>query len=348
MRTTDLVVQPFGERLRSDHQHTPVTFVADGQQVVVILDQGGRFSGELIRSVLEMPTLLGGRRRGCRPRTEDPVARLHCQDTAHRLIDAPLADAAIAHGRRYRVAHLVNAFGGIVDADHIGPRHDRQRCGLAAGTGHTDQALHLDAIGDDHLLEAHAAPQQVSQDRLGQRRRHRLAVMQPRQRDMPGHDYAEVALFNRRVERHQLVLLQVLAIVLQHRQALMRVTVGGAVTRKVLADRDDIRRLQATNEGRAQLADQPGIAREAARADDGIARIAVDVQHRRQIHIEAVGHQALAEHAARLFGQGRRTGRAQRHVAGDVRYVLTQSGDIAAFLIDGEKRRDARELAVER
>ena len=78
---------------------------------------------------------------------------------------------------------------------------------------------------------------------------------------------------------------------------------------------------------------------ERSHADDGIQRIGIDVQYRRQLHVDA--------HAAQLTGGGLShptrqvevTGCADRHVARKDRRAAGDAHDEAALLVDGDKQR---------
>ena len=100
---------------------------------------------------------------------------------------------------------------------------------------------------------------------------------------------------DRRTEWHELHALQALAGDIEHRQRAMRVDVRIAVAGEMLGARDHAFALHAASERGDVAADIRRILAEAARVDDWIVRIDVDIGDRRQDVIDAE-RSSLARH----------------------------------------------------
>ena len=117
------------------------------------------------------------------------------------------------------------------------------------------------------------------------------------------------------------------------RQPEMRIDAGVAVTRKMLAAGDDFLRLHRQHEWQSRL--DHGLRRrsESTRADDRVCGVGVDVEHRREIEVEAEARQ-LAPHGAadscRVPSPTRRIGE-----AGDGR---RRAADATALVIDRNQK----------
>ena len=117
------------------------------------------------------------------------------------------------------------------------------------------------------------------------------------------------------------------------RQPEMRIDAGVAVTRKMLAAGYDSSRLHRQHEWQSRLDHGLGRRSESTRADDRVCGIGVDVEHRREIEVEAEARQ-LAPHCAadscRVASPTRRIGE-----AGDGR---RRAADATALVIDRNQK----------
>jgi hypothetical protein len=76
---------------------------------------------------------------------------------------------------------------------------------------------------------------------------------------------------------------------------------------------------------------------EGADADDRVARVHVDVCHRRQVLADADGAELLAGHAGRLAGEPRVAGGADGHGAGQLRGRRTKAPNDAVLLVGADE-----------
>ena len=123
------------------------------------------------------------------------------------------------------------------------------------------------------------------------------------------------------------------------RQAKVRVDRGIAVAGKVLAAAENSRIGISAHSLTGKRGDARGVISEAAHPDNGVAAVAVDVQHGRKVEVHA--------HAAQL-ARGYRSGgigipdaprRGDGHVARNVHRVWRKARDHAALLVDRDKGR---------
>ena len=147
---------------------------------------------------------------------------------------------------------------------------------------------------------------------------------------------------DRLAERRQVDLVQLGAAVRDDGQAGVRIGVGVAVAGEVLGGAGDAAAVVAAH----RLADHPchqlRVGAEGAHPDDRVVRVDVDVGDRCVVLVDADGGQLGADDTGGREGVGRRTGRAQRHVAGHLGGRLGQPvDDGAALLVDGDDQREA-------
>jgi hypothetical protein len=131
---------------------------------------------------------------------------------------------------------------------------------------------------------------------------------------MCGHNCVDAGI-ERGAERDELEPVELLGRLIDQWQGQMRINVGIAVAGKVLADRDDARLLVGRDRRRAKRRHQHRVGAERARADHWVGRVAVDIQHRREIHIQADRAQFDCGQPRGARDERRIAGRAQRHLA---------------------------------
>jgi hypothetical protein len=101
-----------------------------------------------------------------------------------------------------------------------------------------------------------------------------------------GHDPAHTGLHGG-AEGHELDAVEPRGRTGDARELEMRVLLGVAVSGKVLARSEHPVLLDAAHEGGAELRDELRILAEGPEADDRILRVVVDVEHRRERHVDA-------------------------------------------------------------
>ncbi len=119
----------------------------------------------------------------------------------------------------------------------------------------------------------------------------------------------------------------------------MTVLGGCAVSREVLGRRGDPPRLLTLDERPHVPGDEAWIRAERPHPNDGVLRIDVEIGHRREVHVDPASAQPGAERRGHLTGQHRIVDGAERGASGQVRTsARIQSGDVAAFLVDGDEQ----------
>lgn len=161
--------------------------------------------------------------------------------------------------------------------------------------------LHHQRVGDDHAAVAHQAAQQAAQQR-GAERGGALGVelrvddVRCHQRRCVGRQRAKGPQFQRFQLRQRLV---------HHRQRVVRVLVRVAVAGKVLDAAGHAFGLRALQPGQRQPRHAVGVGAEAAFGDHRVGGVAVDVEHGREVPVQAQVAQAAGHggaHAARQHG----------------------------------------------
>ena len=159
-------------------------------------------------------------------------------------------------------------------------------------------------VTDDDTREPHGVPQQLPQ--LGvhaerqARRRGQLAVVH-----VCRHDGADAGI-DGRAEGRQIDVLDVGKRASDDGEVVMRVHLGVAVSGKVLGHGDHAPILQASNEGRTERPNYVLVAAEGAVADDVLLMsVRVDVENRREIHVDSKCAQLRAGDPARLVREVR-------------------------------------------
>ncbi len=206
--------------------------------------------------------------------------------------------------------------------------------------------LHEQRVGDDDAVVADGLAQQAGQD--GARQRGRMLRVDLRVDDVGRHHgrrRGRVTLRMReRAERAQLERLELGDRLVDRRQRVVRIHVGVAVAGEVLDAAGHAFAQRAAHPGAGQARDGVRILAEAALGDHRIARVVVDVEHRREVPVDAQAAQAARDGRADLFAQGLVVDGAQRHRGGRLR----QEGGAhhrAAFLVDADQAVRAHDLA---
>ena len=205
--------------------------------------------------------------------------------------------------------------------------------------------LHLHAVAHADAAESDLLAQQSD---CGRAHRGRDAGVERVEDDMGGH-HAGDARPHRRLERHELARAQALECMRKPRKIVVRVLVGIPVAREVLGACRDVL-LQSGDHRCTERGHDLRIAGERAVADHGVREVRVDVDHGREVDVEARAAHLCAEPSA---DRAHVVGRALAELAHRRKRLesLGQPCDAAAFLVDREEERTGRdrlELADER
>ncbi len=222
---------------------------------------------------------------------------------------------------------------------HVGTGLQRQHRGAVVAVAGVDR-LHHQRVGDHDAAVAPLPAQQAAQDRS--RQRGRVIGVEPRVDDVCGHHRRR--LVAQRTERHELERLQLGQRLVDDRQVEMRIDVRVAVAREVLHAAGDAGPHRAAHPGAGQPRDVGRVFGKAALGDDRVRRVVVDVEHRREIPVEAHARKAAPDRLADRFGERHVAAGAERHRR---RRVRQEAGahERAAFLIDADQRALAHRLA---
>jgi D-glycero-alpha-D-manno-heptose-7-phosphate kinase len=159
-----------------------------------------------------------------------------------------------------------------------------------------------------------------------------------------GHDHGDGGIYCRR-EGHEFLGDQALACAIKARQIQVRVDAGVSVSGEMLRTREHAARMQATHKRAGHSRNLMRIAAKAATGCNRAIRIRCQIQHRREIQIDASGAQFTRHGAGHFFDRG---GISQTADVGRRRPVckgLAQRKFRAAFLIDADQHRATRSLA---
>ena len=118
----------------------------------------------------------------------------------------------------------------------------------------------------------------------------------------------------------------------------MRIGIRIAMTGEMLAARHDLGVLETRGRDQSHFNDRLRIGAECAVTNDGIVRIAVDVQHRGHVHVDADRFQLLGDRRRGCVRQFPRMTAADQLARGKDRKALGQAGDPSSFLIDGDQQ----------
>ena len=254
---------------------------------------------------------LGERRRVRRASRRDRnVAR---RDATGRLGDPALVEPSLAHrgDDRRPDARDVPLVDVVPEAERVGAREQRLHGALLHPHGRAHR-LHLERVGDDRAGEPELVAQQPGELGAAERCRH---VVDRRDDEVGRHDRAGAG-GDRRPERRELDLQQLLARRRDDGQSEVRVDVGRAVAGKVLRAGGDPTRLEPGHERGDMAGDQRRVGAERADADHGVERVDVDVGDRSEIQRDAGRAELVGEGAGDLLGERDVVDRAEREGAG--------------------------------
>ena len=196
--------------------------------------------------------------------------------------------------------------------------------------------LHHQRVGDHHAVVADAVPQDAGQDLA--RQRGRVLGIELRVDDVRRHHGRRRLLTRGQgAEGQQLQRLQLGQALVHRRQGVVRIDMGVAMAREMLDAAGHPLAQRAAHPGPGHARHQGRVLAEAALADDRVGRVVVDVQHRREVPVDAQVTQAARHRRADLLGQGLVADGAQRHRGRRLR----QAGgphDRAALLVDADQR----------
>ena len=237
------------------------------------------------------------------------------------------------------------AVGTHRDQENIHPRADGQ-AGSVQPAEVLGDGVHLQGVGDHHPIKAHVSPEDAGDDGLGQgggegdglpgRDGGIGGLFQLGELDVGGHNSLGSGV-DGRLEGGQLICLQPVIAPIHPGEAGVAVRGGVAVAGEVLEGGNDPRLLHPPEVGHSLVRGGPGIVGEGPQADDGIGGLVVDVQHRGEVHVQALSHDLLPQDG----GQGRGVRRAVRRPQGHVPRAqgpLAQAGDVAHLLVHGQEK----------
>ena len=226
---------------------------------------------------------------------------------------------------------------GLARADrhhHVGARHQRVDGGLAGAVAVRDR-MHVHAVGDDHALIAEFLAQHAGED--GARHRGRIDRVQCGIDDVGRHDRRRRGCRpGGDTERRELEAFQLRARLVHVRQVAVRIDVGVAVAGEVLDAAGHAFALAAFHPGQGKTSCKQWIGAERALGDDGVVRVVVQVQHRREVPVEAQRAHRARHRRADFARQLRIVGGAQRHRARRRRHP-GRAHHGAAFLVEGDQ-----------
>ncbi len=165
---------------------------------------------------------------------------------------------------------------------------------------------------------------------------------------MRGHDHLRrFAQVDRCAIRREVGRVRVGTRLVHTRQPIVRIGCRIPVAREVLEGADDARVGHAARHIAAEQADHVRIIAVGTHVDDGIQRIAVDVDHRRKVDVHADRRQLRGEHVPLAVGECRvgspQVGGPERHAPGERRRTAARQPEhVAALLIDADQHADRR------
>ncbi len=216
--------------------------------------------------------------------------------------------------------------------DHVGAGHQRIHSRLADAIAVRDR-VHVHAVGDDHAVVAELLAQHAGEDRM--RHGGRIDGVQRRIDDVGRHHGRCVGRSN--PERGEFELFEVGARFVDVRQVAVRIDMRVAMAGEVLDAAGHAFALAAFHPGQRNARRLLGIGAERALGNHRVARVVVQVQHRREVPVEAQRAHRARHGCADLARQVRIIGCAERHRAGRGRHP-GRTHDGAAFLVKGDQR----------
>ena len=159
--------------------------------------------------------------------------------------------------------------------------------------------LHHQRVGDDDAVVAPCVAKEAGQDFARQRRR--IIRVELRVHDVRRHDGRRVVL--QRAKGQQLQRLQRALRLVDDGKIEVRIHVACRRAREVLDTAGDAFPQRTAHPGGAEARDIRRIGRKAALGDHRVRRVVVDVQHRREIPIEAQAADAARHRRPDVFGQ---------------------------------------------
>ncbi len=118
---------------------------------------------------------------------------------------------------------------------------------------------------------------------------------------MPGHDARHTGS-DIVAKRHKFGLFELLCRAVEHRKRMVRVGIRVAVSGKMFADRHDAAIGQSTRKSHSKTAYPLGILAKRTIADDRVARVGIDIEHRGEVDSYAE-FAALSRHFASVVIQ---------------------------------------------
>ncbi len=221
---------------------------------------------------------------------------------------------------------------------HVGARHQGAHGGLAGAVA-VGNRVHVHAVGDHHALVVPLLAQDAGED--GVRHRGRVFGVERRVDDVGGHHGRRRRCFSlfalrRHPERRELEAFQLGHRLVDGGQGPVRVDMGVAMPGEVLDAAGHALGFAARHPGQGDARGGNRVGAEGTLGDDRIVRVVVQVQHRREVPVEAEPAHRARHRRADLERQFRIVGGAEGHRRRRRRHP-GRAHHGAAFLVEGDQ-----------